>query len=110
MVKLNLPSQKTLIFVWLYLVNEGKSVASFCCLVAALVPDMFCNFYLVKNHKTAINLQVATTQAKEKIRTHLESSEFKTFFDVCLTKFENYQILLCKISHIFLATIKLFGE
>jgi hypothetical protein len=64
--------------VWLYLVNEGKSVASFCCLVAALVPDMFCNFYLVKNHKIANNS--AATQAKEKIRTHLESSEFKTFF------------------------------
>jgi hypothetical protein len=33
-------------------------------LVAALLPDMFCNFYLVKNHKIANNL--ATTEAREK--------------------------------------------
>jgi hypothetical protein len=44
--------------------NEGKSAASFCCQVAALVPDMFCNFYLVKNHKIANNS--ATTEAREK--------------------------------------------
>jgi hypothetical protein len=74
MVKLNLPSQKTLIFVSLYLVNEEKSAASFCHLVAALVPGMFCNFYLVKNHKIANNS--AATQAKEKISTHLGSLEF----------------------------------
>ncbi len=30
---------------------------------AALVPDMFCNFYLVKNHKIANNS--ATTEARE---------------------------------------------
>jgi hypothetical protein len=33
--------------------NEGISAASFCHQVAALVPDTFCNFYLVKNHKIA---------------------------------------------------------
>ncbi len=33
--------------------NEGKSAAGFCHQVAALVPDMFCNFYLAKNHKIA---------------------------------------------------------
>jgi len=32
--------------------------------VAALVPDMFCNFNLVKNHKIANNS--ATTEAGEK--------------------------------------------
>jgi hypothetical protein len=32
----------------------------------------------------------------------------KKKFDVCLTKLENYQILLDKISHRFLATAKLF--
>jgi hypothetical protein len=42
-------------------VNEGKSAASFCHQVAALVPDMFYNFYLVKNYKIANNL--ATTEA-----------------------------------------------
>jgi hypothetical protein len=31
--------------------NEEKSAASFCHQVAALVPDMFSNFYLVKNKK-----------------------------------------------------------
>ncbi len=32
--------------------------------VAAWVPDMFCNFYLVKSHKIANNS--ATTEAREK--------------------------------------------
>ncbi len=71
--------------------NEGKSAASFCHQVAALVPDKFCNFYLVKNHKIANNS--ATTEAREKISTYLESLEFWKNFDVCLTKFQNYQIL-----------------
>ncbi len=44
--------------------NEGKSAASFCCHVAALVPDMLCNFYIVKNHKIADNS--ATTEPREK--------------------------------------------
>jgi hypothetical protein len=35
--------------------NEGKSAASFCHQVAAWFPDMFCNFYLMKNHKIAKN-------------------------------------------------------
>jgi hypothetical protein len=85
-------------------INEGKSAASFCHLVAAVVTDMFCNLYLVKNHKIANNL--ATTEAREKISTFLESLEF---FNVCLTKFENYQISLNKISRRFLVTTKLFG-
>jgi hypothetical protein len=54
--------------------NEGKSSASFCRQVAALVPDMFYNFYLVKNHKIAKNS--TTTKAREKISTFLESLEF----------------------------------
>jgi hypothetical protein len=33
--------------------------------VAALVPAMFCNFYLVKNHKNADSSE--TTETKEKI-------------------------------------------
>jgi hypothetical protein len=40
----------------------------------------------------------------------LESLEFLKFSDVCLTKFENYQILLHKISHRFLLTTYLVGE
>jgi hypothetical protein len=35
--------------------NEGKSAASFCRQVAVWFPDMFGNFYLVKNHKIAKN-------------------------------------------------------
>jgi hypothetical protein len=53
---------------------EGKSAAIFCLRVAARVPDMFCNFCLVKNHKSA-NAS-ATSKAREKISTHLESLKF----------------------------------
>jgi hypothetical protein len=74
---------------------------------ARLVPDMFCNFYLVKNHKIANNS--ATTKAREKISTYLEFLEVENFFDVCWTKFKNNQILLNKISHRFLVTTKLFS-
>jgi hypothetical protein len=35
--------------------NQAKSVARFCPQVAEWVPDMFQNFYLVKNHKIAHN-------------------------------------------------------
>jgi hypothetical protein len=61
----------------------GKSAVTFCPQVAAWVPDMFCNFYLGKNHKIAKNS--TTTKAKEKISTHLKSLEFYEFFYVCLT-------------------------
>ncbi len=44
--------------------NEGKLAASFCRQVAVFLPGMFCNFYLVKNHKIAYNL--ATTEARKK--------------------------------------------
>jgi len=85
--------------------NEGKSAASFCRQVAAWFPDMFCNFYLVKNHKIAKNS--TTTKAREKISADLEFLEFYKFFDVCLTKFKSNHILLNKISHRFLLTTKL---
>ncbi len=83
--------------------NEGKSAASFCRQVAEWFTDMFCNFYLVKNHKIAKNS--TTTKAREKLSKVLESLEF---FDVSLTKFKNSQILLNKISHRFLLATKLF--
>ena len=86
--------------------NVGKSAASFCHQVAALVLDMFCNFYIVENHKIANNS--TTTNARQKISTALESLEFWKFFEVYLTKFKNNQILLNKISHRFLLTTKLF--
>jgi hypothetical protein len=42
--------------------REGKSAASWCRQVAASVPGMFCNFYVVKNQKIANNS--ATTEAQ----------------------------------------------
>jgi hypothetical protein len=59
--------------------------------VAALVPDMFCNLNLMKNHKIANNS--TTTEAREKNKRIFEIIRIKKI-DVCLTKFENYQILL----------------
>jgi hypothetical protein len=82
------------------------SAASFCHQVVAWFPDMFCNFYLVKNHQIANNS--TTTKASKKISADLESLEFYKFFDVHLTKFKHDQILLNKISHRFLLTTKLF--
>jgi hypothetical protein len=60
----------------------------------------------VKNHKTAKS--TTTTKAREKLSTDLESLEFLKTFNVRQTKFRNSQILLNKISHIFLLTAKLF--
>ncbi len=76
--------------------------------MAALGPAMLCNFYLVKIHKISDNS--ATTEGRDKISTYLESLEFWTFFDACLTKLDNYQILLNKIIHRFLLTTKLFSR
>jgi hypothetical protein len=53
--------------------NEGESVASFCCQVAAFYPDMFCVFYFLKNHKIAKNS--TTTKAREKIKQN--DTQFK---------------------------------
>jgi hypothetical protein len=39
-----------------------------------LIPDMFVNFYLVKNHQIANNS--AAFEAREKISTYLKSLEF----------------------------------
>jgi hypothetical protein len=46
----------------------------------------------------------ATTEAREKISTYLESLDIYKFYDACLTKFGSYQILTHKISHRFLVT------
>jgi hypothetical protein len=45
--------------------NEGISAASFCHQVAAWFPDMFSNFYLVKNHKIA-KKNTTTAKPREK--------------------------------------------
>jgi hypothetical protein len=44
---------------------SNNEAASFSRQVASLIPDMFCNFYLVKSHKIAKNS--AAAEAKEKI-------------------------------------------
>ncbi len=63
----------------------------------------------MKNHKIANNS--ATTEARVKINTNLESLGFYKTFYVCLTKLKNNQILLNKISHRLLMTTKpLLGE
>jgi hypothetical protein len=41
--------------------------------VEAWFPDMFCNFYFVKNSKIANS--ATTTAAREKVNPHLESLE-----------------------------------
>ncbi len=46
--------------------------------MAALVPDMLCNFYLLKNCKLGNNS--VATEAREKISTHLESNNFLMYF------------------------------
>jgi hypothetical protein len=55
--------------------------------------------YLVKNHKIAN--RSTTAGAREKISTDLESLKC---LDIGFIKFKHYQILLNKISHIFLVT------
>jgi hypothetical protein len=50
--------------------------------VAAWVPDMFCNFYLVKNHKIAINATAA--KGREKISTIWNPQKLTKNFDICL--------------------------
>jgi hypothetical protein len=56
------------------LLSEEKSADIFSQQAVALVPDMFCNIFLVKSHKIANNS--ATTEVREKISTDLESVEF----------------------------------
>jgi hypothetical protein len=65
--------------------------------VAPWVPGMFCNFYLMKNHKIVYNSTM--TAAIGKICTDLEFLEFKKIIDVGLTKFKNKQILFNQIIH-----------
>jgi hypothetical protein len=50
-------------------------------------PDMFCDFYLVKNH-TIVN-NSTTIKPRENISKDLDSPKFYNFFGVGLAKFEN---------------------
>jgi len=60
------PEIDKLLMIWLAQkpVNEGISAASFCCQVAALLPAMFYNFYLVKNHKIVHNSEPLNLEKK----------------------------------------------
>jgi hypothetical protein len=64
--------------------------------VAAWVPDMFCNFYLVKSYKISNNS--ATTEARERIYRRFGISRILEILKIGLTKFENYQIYLIKLA------------
>jgi hypothetical protein len=86
--------------------NLAKSAARFR-QVATWVPDMFGNFYLVKNHKIAHNS--TTTKAGEKNKYMFGILRILEMFGVCSTKFKNYEILLNEISHRYLETTKLFS-
>ncbi len=55
--------------IWCH--NQDKSAAIFCHQVAVWVPVMFCNFYLVKNHKVGNNSE--TNDAREKVSADLKS-------------------------------------
>jgi hypothetical protein len=66
--------------------------------VAALFTDMFFNFYLSKHHKIANNSTPTEARGK-KAHTLKILSMLEKKIDVCLTKIENNQILLNKISH-----------
>jgi hypothetical protein len=58
-----------------YDAHKDKSAASFFRWVAAWFSVMFCNFYLVKNHKIVNNSKF--TKARENICTYLESLNFR---------------------------------
>jgi hypothetical protein len=64
--------------------------------VAALIPNMFYNFSLVKFFIIANNSSIF--RAREKIKTDLESLKFYKFVGVGLTKFENNQIYSIKVA------------
>ncbi len=75
--------------------------------MAALVTDMLCNFYAMKNYKIANNW--ASTEAKEKIHADLESLEFYTFYDNHVLLDSNriyYWISNCTTCHHYTNIIK----
>jgi hypothetical protein len=52
--------------------NQDKPAASLCRHVAGSAVDIFCNFCLVRNHRTVNDSR--TTKAREKISTGIEST------------------------------------
>jgi hypothetical protein len=86
--------------------NEDKLAASFCFQVVSWVPDILCNFYVVKKHKTSGNSK--TTKAREKKEHIFGILRILDLFYVYLTNFKNNQILHNKISLRFLMKTKLY--
>jgi hypothetical protein len=72
------------------LFNENKSAAIFQNQLVAWVREMFGFFSLVTNHRNVNKL--TTIEAREKMKTVLESLEFDNFF-VVFTKSKNNQNL-----------------
>jgi hypothetical protein len=71
--------------------TEGKSAASFCCQVAAWSPDMFGNFYLVKNHKIAKTQQPLKLEKKEALFWNPQN--FRNFHSYYLQSELDYAIV-----------------
>jgi hypothetical protein len=71
-----------------------------------MVPDMFCKFYSVKNHKNAKNS--ATIEAEEKVSIGLEYLVF--YLKNSLTKFSKKSNFTFKHYLPFLVTVNLFIE
>ncbi len=59
------------------LVNSSKISWKFLSPGGSMGPGYVFSFYLVKNHKTDVNS--TATKAREKVKTYLESLEFKFF-------------------------------
>jgi hypothetical protein len=76
--------------------NEGKSAASFCRQVATWVPDMFCNFYFVKNHKIA--KKSTTTKAIEKNYRRFGILRILELFDACLLTLKTIKFYLIRLA------------
>jgi hypothetical protein len=64
--------------------------------VAAWVPDMFCGYYLMKNYIVSNNS--ATTKAREKISTGLESLEFLEILMYILLNLKTINFYLIKLA------------
>ncbi len=74
--------------------------------MAEWFPNMFWNFYFVKDFKIANNSN--NHYNERKISTYVESLELYKFFDTCFTRLKTNYLLLIKISHRFILTTKLF--
>jgi hypothetical protein len=66
--------------------NKDKSVASFSHQVAARIPDLFYNIYLMKNHNIANNS--TTTEVKVKSEDIFGIIRIFENMEVCLARFK----------------------